>query len=91
MAGKSVAKTENDLQAEVVETKPKAKGSKKPIMKKELDLTKMTAAELAKMKKEYAKYRLEVVTGKQNNTAALRQQRKDIARAMTYLNNKAND
>lgn len=91
MAGKSVAKTENDMQAEVVEAKPKAKGSKKPIAKKELDLTKMTAAELVKMKKEYAKYRLEVVTGKQNNTAALRQQRKDIARAMTYLNNKAND
>ncbi|MCA9379200.1 50S ribosomal protein L29 [Candidatus Dojkabacteria bacterium] len=90
MAGKSVAKTESDLQVDTVETKPK--GGKKPAApKKVVDLTKVTPAELAKMKKEYARYRLEVLTGKQSNTASLRMQRKQIARAMTYLNNKAND
>jgi ribosomal protein L29 len=51
----------------------------------ELDLAKVTPEMIKKLKQEYAQAKLDVFTGKQKNTSLLKQQRRDIAKAITHL------
>jgi len=54
--------------------------------KQKFDASKVTLAELAKMKKEYADLRLSVTLGKEQDPSKVRHMRRNIARALTYLN-----
>lgn len=64
----------------------KATKSAKP--KQKFDATKVTAEELAKMKKDYAELRLNVNLGKEQNQSKVKELRRNIARALTHLNSK---
>jgi len=84
---KAEVETKVEAQAEAKVAAPKAKATKKPAA----DLTKVDAKALKQMKQDYFQFRLDVTLGKENNTAKLRQMRRDIARAAMYLNmNKSN-
>lgn len=72
-------------EAEVVSEPKKGKGPKAKATKAEAKKS-YTAADVQELQKNYAELQMKVVTGNEKNTAELRKMRKEIARALTYLN-----
>lgn len=83
--------TQNEIIDETTATEAEAvatpaKAEKQPKAKGKQDFSKMTHAKLWEEKKAYFEYRMALMSGKERNSAKLKQMRRDIARATQYLN-----
>ncbi len=83
-AKKATKEVETNVEAVEAEVKPVKAVAKKKVAK--TDLTKVDAKGLQEMRQQYFQHRLDVMLGKDNDTAKLKNMRRDIARAMMYLN-----
>jgi ribosomal protein L29 len=81
---KKIEKVEEIKEAEVVE---KAAKAEKPAKKAEkFDAAKVDNNGLIKLQAEMQAYRMEILSGKEKNTAKLKEMRRNIARVKTYIN-----